>query len=138
MKDKRGFSFVTIMIILAVSSLLLRFVIAQIIEVNITQNESNAQEVLKLISAALENYAREHLGNFPANLSVLTQDNPPYIDRDYIRRSPIKGYYYNCGRLEAFGYSCSALPVKCGLTGKMIFSVSSGDSIVSEECSKKR
>lgn len=127
----------TIMIVIAIASLVLRISLEQLIKLNITQNESNAQTTLKLISAALENYARDHLGAYPARLSFLIQNSPPYLDKDYIAGSPIKGYYYGCPRLEASGYSCSASPVKCSLTGKMAYTVTSGGLIISEECSKK-
>lgn len=137
MKDTRARSFVTIMIVIAVSALLLRISIERIIKMNISQNESNASATLKLISTALENYAKDNLGVFPSSLSVLTQTNPPYLDKDYIDESPIKGYNYTCPRLEPSGYSCSARPVRCNITGKVIYTVTTGRSFASEECSKK-
>lgn len=136
-KDNRARSFVTIMLVIAVFALVLRVSIERIIKINIVQNESYASATLKLISTALENYAKEHLGVFPASLSVLSKDNPPYLDKDYISESAIKGYTYSCVRLEASGYSCSANPLKCNLTGKMIYNVATGGLLTSEECSKK-
>jgi len=137
MKNTKARSFVAIMIALAVSSLLLRIAIEKIIKINISQNESNAQTTLKLISTAIENYAQDHLGVFPVNLSVLTQNHPPYLDKDYIAQTPLKGYNYSCPRFEPSGYSCSAIPVKCQLTGKMIYTITTGGLLISEECSKK-
>lgn len=137
MKDTRARSFVTIMIVIAVSALLLRVSIEQIIKINITQNESNALATLKLISTALENYAKDNHGVFPLSLSVLIQTTPPYLDRDYIGESPIKGYNYTCPKLEPSGYSCGARPVKCNITGKTIYTINTGHSFASEECSKK-
>lgn len=137
MKDRRARSFVTMMIIIAMSSLFLRIAIERIIKINIEQNESNTQAVLKLISTALENYAKHNQGIFPANLSFLTQPNPPYLDKDYISQSPLKGYNYNCLRLEPSGYSCYALPTKCGLTGNMVYTITSGGLLISEACNRK-
>lgn len=125
------------MVIIAISSLTLRIAIEQIIRINIAQNESNAQTTLKLISAALENYAKDHLGAYPDKSSLLNQDNPRYLDKDYLAESPAKGYDYSCSRLESSGYSCAANPVKCNLTGKMTYTVTTGGLIVSEECIKK-
>jgi hypothetical protein len=136
-KNTLGRSFVTIMIIIAVSALGLRIALTQVIRINIVQNESNAQGTLKLISAALENYASNNQGSFPRTLSALIKPRPSYLDRDYILESPIKGYHYNCLRLEPTGYNCSASPVKCGLTGKIIYTVTTGSLSVSEECNKK-
>ncbi len=136
-KDSKARSFVTIMVVIAISSLLLRFGIEKVIEITISQNESNAQGTLKLISAALENFAKDHLGAYPNNLSILTQSTPSYLDEDYTNKSTIKGYDFSCPRLETSGYSCTAVPVKCGLTGEMIYNVTTGSLFISEECSKK-
>lgn len=125
------------MIIIAVVGLLLKIAIEQIIKVNIEQNESNAQATLKLISTALENYAKDNKGIFPARIPVLTQPTPPYLDKDYTLESPIKGYNYNCARLEPSGYSCYAAPTRCRLTGNMAYTITSGGLLVSEECNKK-
>lgn len=137
MRDAKGLSFITLMVIIALCSLLLRFALERIIKINITQNESNAQTSLKLISAALESYAKDHLGAYPESLSILIQENPSYLDKDYLNESPVKGYVYNCSRLDASGYNCSAVPSKCNLTGRMIYSVSTGGLITFEECKRK-
>jgi len=128
---------VAIMIIVAVTSLLLRFSIEQIIKINIIQNESVAQATLKLISTALENYAKDNRGSFPLSLSLLARSDPAYLDQDYISKSPIRGYEYNCSRLEPSGYACSAAPVKCNLSGKAIYTITTGGSLTLEGCSKK-
>jgi len=130
-------SFVTIMIVIAVSALLLRITVEKLIKINIAQNESNASLTLKLISAALENYAKDNQGIFPAEISVLTKTSPPYLDKDYVAQSPFRGYSFSCSRLEASGYSCSATPVKCRLSGNLMHSVSTGGLLISEECSRK-
>lgn len=137
MKNRRGKSFITIMIVTAISALVLRIVIKQIIRVNISQNESNASAALKLISAALENYAKDNKGMYPESISVLTRTSPPYLDKDYISQSSLKGYTFTCLRLEPSGFSCSAIPLKCNLTGQMIYTVINGGSLISEECTKK-
>lgn len=133
----KGRSFVTIMVIIAVCALSLRIVIDRLIKLNIAQNESNAQGTLKLIGAALENYARDNGGIYPANLSVLTKTRPPYLDKDYIIQSPLKGYIYSCLRIEPSGYSCYASPTRCQLTGNTIYNITTGSLLITEECSKK-
>ncbi len=133
----KGKSFVTIMIVTAVTALILRVAIKQIIHASIVQNASDASATIRLISASLENYAKDNRGIYPDNLSVLTKNKIPYLDKDYIALSPLKGYNYDCERIDSSGYSCSAMPVRCGLTGKMIYTVISGGSLISEECSKK-
>lgn len=138
MKDRQGISFITLMITIAIFSFLLRIAIEKIIKINIAQNESTASETLKLISTALENYAANHQGGFPLNISVLTQTTPAkYLDKNYIGESPIKGYSYSCSRLEASGYSCSAVPVKCRLSGRMIYTITTGGSLTADACEKE-
>lgn len=125
------------MVAIAIFVLLLRIAIDQIIKINIAHNQATATETLKLISLALENYAKDNQGAFPLNLSQLTQTTPQYLDKDYISDSPIKGYIYGCSRMEATGYSCSALPVKCGLSAEMNYYISSNGSFISEKCEKR-
>ena len=76
MRRNSGRSFVLIMIVIAVVSLLLRFAIEKLMLLNIAQNETNAQNNLKLISAALENYAKNNNGIFPDDFSLLTKSKP--------------------------------------------------------------
>lgn len=137
MKNRRGASFVTIMIVVALASLLLRFSIDKVIRMNIEQNESGAQSALKMIAASLENYAKDNRGVFPNSLSILTSAKPHYLDKDYNALSPLKGYNYTCARIEPAGYDCSAIPVECGITGKRVYTVATGGSFVSEDCNKK-
>ncbi len=135
MKNIRGRSLVTVMVIVAVCALSLRIIIAQAIRLNISQNESSAQAAIKLISAALENYAKDKQA-FPESFLALIETDPPYLDIDYVTQSPIRGYNYNCLRLEPSGYSCSAVPVKCNLSGKNIYTVTTAGALASEDCNK--
>ena len=135
--NKKARSFVTIMIVIALSVLILRFAVEQLINRNITQNEAVALSTLKLISAALENYAKDNHGVFPVSLAVLTKTSPLYLDRDYVKESPIKGYTYICSKLDSSGYNCTAGPLKCKMTGKIIYNISTGGLFVSEGCKKE-
>jgi competence protein ComGC len=137
MKNRWGKSFITIMIVTAACALILRLVIKQIIKTNINQNESNAKAALKLISAALENYAKDNKGLYPENIAALTKTSPAYLDNDDMFSSPLKGYVFTCLRLEPSEYSCSAIPSKCNLTGQMAYTVIRGGSFISEKCSKE-
>jgi len=141
MREKQGKSFVVIMLVIAISAFILRIALEKIIKFSISSNEANASATLKIISVALENYAKDNHGSYPANLSALIQGKPAYLDKDYLKQSPlmgyIKGYVYDCPHLDASGYSCSAVPLKCGLTGKLIYKVSTAGLIISEDCDKK-
>jgi type II secretory pathway pseudopilin PulG len=138
MSNKKARSFVAIMIVISIIALLLRFAIEQVLRINISQNESTAQDTLKLISTAIENYAKDHKGIFPSDLSVLIRSSPAYIEKEYISLSYMKGYNYNCIRLETSGYTCSASPAKCNFSGRTTYTITTGGSLSSEECEKKQ
>jgi len=137
MRQKRARSFVFIIILIAISALILRSIIERVVKADLAQNEANASTTLKLISAALQNYAKDNRGAFPESISSLLQSNPSYLDKDYVADSPLNGYIYTYSKLAADGYSCSAMPAKCNLSGKFTYSVSTGGVFSSEECSKK-
>lgn len=138
---EQGKSFVVIMLVIAISAFVLRVSLEKIVKFSISSNESNASATLRIISVALENYAKDNRGAYPTNLSALVQGKPAYLDKDYLKQSPlmgyIQGYVYNCSRLDTLGYNCSAVPLKCGLTGKLVYKVSTAGLIISEECDKK-
>ena len=130
MKTHKGRSFVTLMLIIAITALLLRIAIEQVIRFNVAQNESNAQANMKLMSTAFENYAKDHLGRYPESVLALTQASPQYIDKDYIEFSPLKGYNYTCPRLDDSGYNCYASHTHCNLSGGKIFNITTGGLFV--------
>jgi len=136
MKNEAGRSFVGIMILIAISALAIRITVERIVEFTTVQNESSASGTLKSISVALENFARDNKGVYPANIALLTQTKPAYLDRNYIALSPIKGYVYSCPKLDSTGYICNATPINCRLTGKTNYTVSTGSLFFSEECGK--
>ena len=131
-----GKSFVAIMIVIGLVSLALRFGVSRFITLSIAQNESDAQVTLKMIAAAIDNYAKDHLGVYPSNLSLLVKNKPSYLDKDYVSGSVIKGYDYSCARLDETGYSCSAVPQICNFSGRKIFTITGG-GLSSDDCVKK-
>jgi len=137
MGNTRARSFVVIMIVVSLVALILRIAIVQFVNFSIIQNEASAQGTLKLITTAIENYAKDHLGVFPISLEALTQSSPAYIEKEYISLAYQKGYNFNCLRLEASGYACSASPSRCNLSGKKIYAITTGQVMTAEECGKK-
>ena len=130
-------SFVSIMIVVAFSVLLLRLGLHRIIVYQIQQNQLLAQINLKLFSTAMENYAKDNKNVYPVSIELLTKSDPVYLQKDYLAANSIGGYEYDCQRLDATGYSCTAAPVNCQLNGKMIYVVSTGGLIMTEDCDNK-
>ncbi|MFA5311343.1 MAG: type II secretion system protein [Candidatus Omnitrophota bacterium] len=135
--ENRGRSFIAIMVIIALSALLLRVALEKVLVITCAQNEASAQATLKAMAAALDNYARDHKEAYPKSITTLIKYEPAYLDRDYMAESPMKGYIYNCARLDESGYSCYAFPQRCGLTGNLSFTVTTGNLLVSENCREK-
>jgi len=135
--NKRGKSFVTIMIVLGLSVLLLRTAINKFIIYNIERNQSLAMVNLKLFYTALENFAKDNKGVYPENIDQLTKGSPVYLEKDYLAVSSVRGYEYDCQRLGLTGYNCSAAPINCNLTGNKIYTMSTGGLIITEDCDKK-
>jgi len=125
------------MIVIALSALLLRFGLHRLIIFNIEQNQLIAQGNLKALSTALENFAKGNKGEYPSQISQLTKSDPVYLERNYIMDSPIKGYEYDCQRVDPKGYNCQAEPLNCKLTGRSTFTVSTGGLIIAENCDKE-
>jgi hypothetical protein len=136
MGNRKARSFVVIMIVISLTALILRIAIVQFVNFTIVQNEASALETLKLLSTAIENYAKDHLGVFPTSLEALVQSSPPYIEKEYISLSYEKGYNFNCLRLESSGYTCSASPSRCKVSGKKTFTMTTGQVLSAEECAK--
>ena len=133
----RAKSFVTIMILVALTALLLRLGLYRVIVYRIQQNQLLAQVNLKLFSTAMENYAKDNNNVYPVSIDLLTKHDPVYLQRDYLEATSVHGYEYDCQRLDASGYNCTASPVDCNLSGKMIYAVSTGGLILAENCDKK-
>jgi len=137
MLNQKARSFIVIMVIVALSALLLRTAIQKLLVYNIEQNQQVAQVNLKRLSIALENYAKDNKDVYPENIDMLTKNQPPYLERNYLTVSSVRGYEYDCPRLDSTGYNCSASPVNCRFTGKMTYMVSTGGLIITENCSKE-
>lgn len=136
MFNSRAKSFVTIMVVVALSALLLRLGLHRIIIYRIQQNQLLAQVNLKLFSTAMENYAKDNKNTYPVSVDLLTKNKPVYLERDYLAAPSVRGYEYDCQRLDAAGYNCTASPVNCKLTGKMVYAVSTGGLIMAQSCDK--
>ena len=124
----------TIMVVVALSALLLRLGLHRVIVYRIQQNQLLAQINLKLLSTAMENYAKDNKNIYPASVDLLTKSNPVYLQKDYLAVTSLGGYEYDCQRLDAVGYSCTASPINCKLTGEMAYTVSTGGLIMAESC----
>ena len=132
----KGFTLIEVLISAAIIVTIASIAIPQVIRTKMTANESLARSTLKTISTALESYAGySQQGTYPAAIADLVTPNPPFLSRNYIADSPIRGYNYTCDTLGAGGYDCSAAPEVCNQTGSKTYTVTTGCIFTEADCS---
>lgn len=123
--------FIFIGIIALVASLLLKWTF----ESKVKENERQAFTTLKtIVSTALENYAKDHNGTYPASEKDLVSLNQTYLNRMY-NGQVTNGYAYKL-ELSPGGYNLQAVPVTCGAagTGRTAYTVTTGGIVKESLC----
>lgn len=129
--NKKGFTLVEIMIVVAIVALLAAIAIPGLLRSRINAQEATAQSTLKTIATAMESFAAANAGNYPADEAALTGANPPYMVAGIIGTHD--GYVFACGSFGS-AYSCTATPVTCNVTGTRTFTVAPGARITGAAC----
>ncbi len=123
-RTNKGFTLVEIMIVVAIIALLAAVAIPNLLRAKISANDALARSTLRALSTSSETFATAQNGNYPLEMSSLSDANPPYMSGEYCDEI-ISGFSYECD-WGVDGYTFTATPVTIGASGTTVFTMSTG------------
>lgn len=123
--NRKGFTLVEIMIVVAIIALLAAIAIPNLLSAKKTANTAAAKANVRALSTGAEVYATAHNGTYPTTVPLLAE----YITAatTLCAGTAVQGYTYAC-TWPSSGYSFVATPVTG--QGDTIFTVTTGGVIV--------
>ena len=130
-KSKKAFTLVELMIAIGIIILLFALSINSLIRSRMSANEAAAIKTLKTLHAAFASY-RIVNPTYPANLTVLASEVPPYID-NLLAEGTRQGYDFEIFDVDENTFRLCAEPVSGGITGNRIFYIDESGEIIQVE-----
>ena len=129
--DRKGFTLVEIMIVVAIIALLAAIAIPNLLSTKRTANTAAAKANIRALSTAAEVFATRNNGAYPADAAEIAPDIvPATVLCASTIAAPVQGYVYDCTGLAVTGYTLTATPASV-TAGDTTFTVTTG-GVISE------
>lgn len=127
-KNRKGFTLVEIMIVVAIIALLAAIAIPNLLRARHNANETAAIGAMRTLSTAMESFrAAQTPPAYPATLGTLSAAVPPYVGATLAGATNAaaarQGYFYGYARTSANTFTLQGTPATVGTTGTRRFFV---------------
>ena len=126
--NRKGFTLVEIMIVVAIIALLAAIAIPNLLSARMTANTAAAKANIRSLSTAAETYSTANNGAYPdtvARLTTFIGSAGSYCADAEGGPSSVQGYKYSC-IMTSGGYQFVAAPVTVDTTGTTTYTATTG------------
>lgn len=114
--SRAGFTLIEMMIVLVIIAIVAAIAVPNLLRSRIQSNEATTIQNLRAIISAQTAYHAAN-GEFADSLEALANDEPPFLDHDFLQE-PLSGYLYTFGEEEdRSNYLLNADPAHPGTSG---------------------